>query len=31
MPNLGEVLVLRPCYVGPCHHDMVHPWVADRL
>jgi len=20
----------RPCVVGPCHHDMARPQVADR-
>jgi DNA-directed RNA polymerase subunit M/transcription elongation factor TFIIS len=19
-----------PCYMDPCHHDVVHPWVAGR-
>jgi hypothetical protein len=19
----------RPCYVGPCHHRMLCPWVVD--
>jgi hypothetical protein len=19
----------RPCEVGPCHHGMARPWVAD--
>jgi hypothetical protein len=23
-----EVLI-KPCYVGPSHHSIVHPWVVD--
>jgi hypothetical protein len=20
---------LLPCYVGPCHHSMARPWIAN--
>jgi len=22
-------IFLGPCYVGPCHHAISHPWVVD--
>jgi len=28
-PVLGKVGYLNPCEVGPCHHGMAHPQVAD--
>jgi hypothetical protein len=24
-----EVMKYNSCYVGPSHHSMAHPWVAD--
>ena len=26
---LKSVTVIQPCDVGPCHHGMVRPQVAD--
>ena len=27
---LEELLFISPCVVGPCHHGMARPQVADR-
>ena len=28
--NYTSVYVILPCVVGPCHHGMARPQVADR-
>jgi len=28
--NIDEKKIIRPCVVGPCHHGMALPQVADR-
>jgi hypothetical protein len=27
--NILVIVSASPCYVSPCLHGLVHPWVAD--
>ena len=28
--NFNKICLFFPCVVGPCHHGMARPQVADR-